>query len=116
VAAQNAHDLTAVGDLLWDNPGFLWITAGTLIRGEDAALQRFGALYQGTWRLAPKLDELQITLLSADVAQIYDRIDFTIGPAGQAATTTQFLFNAVLVKTQKGWQVASILPIAAPKP
>jgi ketosteroid isomerase-like protein len=115
VTAQNAHDPTAVGDLLWDNPGFLWITGGNLIRGKDAALQRFGTLYTGTWHLDPKLDQLQITKVSADVAGIYDRIDFTIGAAGQTATTTQFLWNAVVVKTQKGWQVASILPIAAPK-
>jgi uncharacterized protein DUF4440 len=116
VTAQNAHNLTAVGELLWDNPGFLWITGGTPIRGEEAALKRFTTLYQGTWRLEPKQDELQVTLLTADVAEIYAPIDFTIGPAGQAATTTRFLWNAVLVKTGQGWQVASILPIAVPKP
>src|SRR4051794_3501433 len=71
VTAQNAHDLTAVGELLWDNPGFLWITGGAPIRGEEAALKRFGALYEGTWRLEPKLDDLQVTMLTADVAQIY---------------------------------------------
>jgi hypothetical protein len=116
VTAQNAHDVTAVGGLLWDNPGFLWITGGVPIRGEEAALKRFATLYQGTWRLEPKLDELQVTLLTADVAQIYGPIDFTIGPAGQAVTTTRFFFNAVVVKTGQGWQVASILPIVAPKP
>jgi len=116
VTAQNAHDATAVGELLWDNPGFLWITAGVPIRGEEAALKRFKTLYEGTWRLEPKLDELQVTQLTADVAQIYSPIDFTIGPAGQAATTTRFFFNAVVVKAGQGWQVASILPIAAPKP
>ena len=50
VAAQNAHDLKAVGDLLQeDSPQFLWITRGTPIWGRDAALKRFEALYQGTW-------------------------------------------------------------------
>jgi ketosteroid isomerase-like protein len=28
VAAQNAHDLKAVGDMLLDSPQFLWIYAG----------------------------------------------------------------------------------------
>jgi hypothetical protein len=28
VAAQNAHDLKAVGDMLLDSPQFLWITRG----------------------------------------------------------------------------------------
>jgi len=49
VAAQNAHDLAAVGDLLLDSPKFLWITRGAAIWGREAALTRFDALYKGTW-------------------------------------------------------------------
>jgi hypothetical protein len=37
VAAQNAHDLKAVGELLQDSPQFLWITRGVPIWGRDAA-------------------------------------------------------------------------------
>ena len=48
VAAQNAHDLKAVGELLQDSPQFLWITRGIPIWGRDAALKRFDVLYQGT--------------------------------------------------------------------
>jgi ketosteroid isomerase-like protein len=48
VAAQNAHDLKAVGDMLLDSPQFLWITRGAPIWGREAALKRFEALYQGT--------------------------------------------------------------------
>jgi hypothetical protein len=47
VAAQNAHDLKGVGELLQDSPQFLWITRGTPIWGRDAALKRFETLYQG---------------------------------------------------------------------
>ena len=36
VAAQNAHDLKAVGELLSDSPNFLWITCGNVVRGRDA--------------------------------------------------------------------------------
>ncbi len=39
VAAQNAHDTRAVGDLLLDSPNFLWITRGTAIWGREAALK-----------------------------------------------------------------------------
>jgi ketosteroid isomerase-like protein len=60
VAAQNAHDLKAVGELLQDSPQFLWITRGVPIWGRDAALKRFEALYQGTWSLDPKTDELKV--------------------------------------------------------
>ncbi len=50
VAAQNAHDLSAVRGLLWDSARFLRVTRGTPIWGREAALKRFEALYQGTWR------------------------------------------------------------------
>lgn len=114
VAAQNAHDLAAVGELLWDSPQFLWITRGAPIWGRQPALTRFEALYRGTWRLEPALSDLRIMLVADGVAQIYLPIMFTIGAPGQEAQKTRFLMNQVLVKTPMGWKVASILPIPAP--
>src|SRR5438105_13656573 len=114
VAAQNAHDIKAVESLLLGSPNFLWITRGTPIWGHDAALKRFTALYDGTWRLDPETSGLKITMVSEGVAQIYVPIIFTIGAAGQAAQQTKFLMNQVLIKTSDGWRVSSILPIPAP--
>jgi hypothetical protein len=54
VAAQNAHDLKVVGELLQDSPQFLWITRGMPIWGHDAALKRFEALYQGIGLSTPR--------------------------------------------------------------
>jgi hypothetical protein len=116
VAAQNAHDSAAVGELLWDSPNFLWITRGTAIWGRQPALARFQALYQGTWMLEPLLSELTVTLLGEGVAEVYVPIVFTIGAPGQPAQKTRFLMNQVLVKTSSGWKVASILPIPVPAP
>jgi uncharacterized protein (TIGR02246 family) len=116
VEAQNAHDLKAVGNLLQDSPNFLWITRGTPIWGRDAALRRFEALYQGTWSLDAKTDELRVIELQPGVAQIYVPIIFMIAPAGQTALSARFLMNQVVVKTADGWKVASILPILAPQP
>lgn len=114
VAAQNAHDLAAVRELLWDSPRFLWITRGEPIWGRLAALTRFEALYRGTWRLEPLLSELRVTPLGDGAAQIYVPIVFTIGAPGQEGQKTRFLMNQVLLKTSTGWKVASILPIPAP--
>jgi uncharacterized protein (TIGR02246 family) len=114
VTAQNAHDLHAVTDLLWDSPQFLWVTRGTAIWGREAALARFEALYKGTWRLEPAMGELRVVRVADSVAEIHRPIVFTIGPAGQPAQTTRFLMNQVLVRTGAGWKVASILPISAP--
>jgi uncharacterized protein (TIGR02246 family) len=116
VAAQNAHDLKAVGELLQDSPQFLWITRGTPIWGRDAALKRFEAVYQGTWSLDPKLDELKVIELQPGVVQLYVPITFMISPAGQNAQPTRFLMNQVLVKTPDGWKVSNILPIPSPQP
>ena len=82
VAAQNALDLKAVGELLQDSPRFLWITRGIPIWGRDAALKRFEALYQGTWSLDPKIDELRLTELQPGVVQLYVPMTSMISPAG----------------------------------
>lgn len=116
VAAQNAHDLSAVRELLVDSPHFLWITRGTPIWGRQAALARFETLYRGTWKLEAAMADLRVMLLNDGAAQTFVPITFTIGPAGEAATTTRFLMNQVLLKTRDGWRVASILPIPAPAP
>ena len=115
VAAQNAHDIKAVGDLLQDSPHFLWVTRGAPIWGRDAALKRFEAIYQGTWSLDAKLEDLRIIELQPNVSEIYVPITFMIGAAGQTPQPTRFLMNIVTVKTAEGWKVSSILPIPAPQ-
>jgi uncharacterized protein (TIGR02246 family) len=114
VTAQNAHDLKAVADLLQDSPNFLWITRGAPIWGREAALKRFEALYQGTWRLEPEASALKVIMLGEHTAQLYVPIMFTIGGPGQPAQPMRFLMNQILVKTPGGWRVSSILPIPAP--
>lgn len=116
VAAQNAHDVRAVGNLLLESPDFLWITRGTPIWGRDAALKRFQALYEGTWHLAPESGALKVSMLGDATAQVFVPIVFSIGPRGQPAQTTRFLMNQVLVKTPSGWKVSSVLPIPAAAP
>ncbi len=115
VAAQNAHDIKAVGELLLDSPNFLWITRGTPIWGREAALKQFEALYQGTWMLDPRKEELKVIMLRDDVAQLYVPIMFTIGAQKQPAQPTRFLMNQLIVKTPSGWKTATILPIPAPQ-
>ncbi|UVF22626.1 nuclear transport factor 2 family protein (plasmid) [Microvirga terrae] len=114
VAAQNAHDLKAVGDMLLDSPQFLWITRGAPIWGREAALKRFEALYQGTWSLDPKTDELKVFEIQPGVAQLYVPITFMIAPAGQTAQPARFLMNQLLVKTPGGWKISSVLPVPVP--
>src|SRR3979411_2933933 len=76
VAAQNAHDISAVRDLLSDSPGFLWISRGTPIWGRDAARKRFEMLYQGTWKLAPDASVMKVMVPSDTTAQLFFPIMF----------------------------------------
>ncbi len=116
VAAQNAHDAAAVRELLWDGPGFLWITRGNPIWGRDAAMRRFQANYAGTWRLEPDRAQLRVTLLDGSTAQLFVPLVVTAGPPGEPPQSTAFHMNQVLVRTPSGWRVASILPIPVPRP
>ena len=116
VIAQNAHDVAAVRDLLLDSPNFLWVTRGAPIWGRDAAMKRFEALYQGTWKLSPDVSGLKVVMLSETTAQLFVPIMFNIGPPGQPAPDTPFLMNQTLVKSTAGWRIANILPIPLPAP
>jgi uncharacterized protein (TIGR02246 family) len=114
VAAQNAHDLQAVGEILSDSEDFLWITRGNPIWGRDAALDRFAALYEGTWSLEPEMAEFKVIELGDDSAQLFVPVTFMIAPAGKTAQPSEFLMNQTLVRTDAGWKIASILPILLP--
>ena len=116
VIAQNAHDLKAVESLLLGSPNFLWITRGTPVWGPEAALKRFAALYEGTWRLEPEAPALKITMIGDGAAQVYVPILVHYRCTGQQPQPTRFLMNLVLTKTANAWKVSSILPILAPTP
>ncbi len=114
IAAQNAHDVKAVGEILHDSPQFLWITRNTAVWGRDAALKRFEENYRGTWLLEPKFDEVKVVELSPAVAELFVPAVFTIAPAGQTAQLRRFLLTQIYVKTAGGWRLTTILPFAVP--
>lgn len=114
VAVQNAHDLKGLEALLADSPKFLWITRGNVVWGREAALRRFGLLYEGTWRLDPELASLRVVALDEGAAQLHVPVVFTTAAPGQPAQATRMFLNQVLVKQDGAWRVISILPIAAP--
>jgi hypothetical protein len=114
VAAQNAHDATMVEGMLWNSPDFLWITRGAAIWGREAAMERFRALYRGTWRLEPEMAQFRAMALGEATAQLFVPVLFTIGAAGQPAQPVPFLMNQVLRREGNAWHIASILPIPLP--
>ncbi len=115
VAAQNAHDLKAVGDLLLDSPSFLWIARGNPVWGHAAALKRFDVLYKGTWNLEPEYGAFRVVFVNGQTAQLFVPITFTIGATGEPAQHAKFFMNQVLTKTGDAWRISSILPVPVPK-
>lgn len=114
VQVQNAHDTRALDALLADSPQFLWITRGMTIWGKEAAMKRFAALHEGTWKLDPELAALRVTPMSEGVAQLHVPVTFTTGAAGQPPQATRMFLNQVLVKSGGEWRVMSIFPVPAP--
>jgi hypothetical protein len=97
VAAQNAHDAAAVEAMLWDAPDFLWVTRGQAVWGREAAMERFRALYRGTWRLEADMAPFRAVALGRAVAmQIFVPMLFTIGAPGHPAQPARFLMNQTL--------------------
>lgn len=113
VRIQNAHDLEGLKVMLADGADLLWVTRGAAVWGRDAALQRFEALYRGTWKLDPDYSGFKSTELGPDAFAVYLPIAFTIGAAGTDVAPTRFLMNLVLARRADGWKVVRILPIAA---
>jgi hypothetical protein len=116
VSSQNAHDLAAVKALLNDDPSFLWVTRGTVVWGVEPSLERFAALYQGTWSLTPDRSALRIALVTESVAQLEVPVVFSVGAPKQSATNTPFILTQTWVRKGATWKVAAILPIPLPAP
>ncbi|MBP2277056.1 nuclear transport factor 2 family protein [Sphingomonas sp. PL20] len=112
VAAQNAHDPTAVAALLWESPDMLWLTRGVEVRGKKAITETLTDYYAGTWHLDPDMSHFKSTAITTDVVQILVPITFTRGLAGKPAQNNTFLISQILIRSADGWRVAAILPIA----
>ena len=112
VAAQNAHDVTRVLEMLWDSPDLLWFTRGTEVRGKAAIADELATHFAGTWHLEPDMTHFRWTEISEDSGQILVPAAFTRGRAGQPQQTDTFLISQTLVRDSTGWHVAAILPVA----
>ena len=112
VAAQNAHDASAVKGMLWNSPDMLWFSRNIETRGSEAVAGRFKEYYEGTWHLEPDMSQFRASVITDDVMQILVPIVFTRGLPGKPPQDNTFLISQTFVRDANGWHVASILPIA----
>jgi uncharacterized protein (TIGR02246 family) len=114
IAAQNAHDLKGIRNLLSDSPDTLWISRGKPIWGREAALKTLEERYKGTWKIEVDKKELRVISVSRRVAQVYAPTLLSSGDPGAEPSRNRLYINLVMVKKPEGWQIVSILPILVP--
>ena len=103
VAAQNAHDLRAVGELLSDSPDFLWTDPSYVVRTRSEALKRFEELFQGGWRVDPAWLTFHVMMLDVSTAEVFVHVWINDG-----APARLMQMNHIL-NTARGWRVSTIL-------
>ena len=104
VAAENAHDLRAMGALLSDSPDFIWIAPGSVATTRDAALKRYEELFTDQWSIRPDWATYQSMMLDVSTAEIFVR-----GAAAKEGQGQPAAMNFVLINTPSGWRVLSIV-------
>jgi ketosteroid isomerase-like protein len=109
VAAQNAHDRTAVSEVLLDSKDFVWAPyGGDAVWGYEAALAAFEHAWKGTWKLDPQSQDVRIANPSPDVALLVTPLRVVEGGPGQSPSTAPVRWSGLFLKTQSGWRIASI--------
>jgi hypothetical protein len=105
IAAENAHDRSALAATLLNSKDFVWAQSrGSSVWGYREALDAFAEEWKGTRRVDPQLQELRIGALSTDSAVLITPLLLTEGP-----TTLPVRWSGVFVKTKAGWLIGSIV-------
>lgn len=108
VLAQNAHDSSALAELLLDSNDFVWCQeGGSAIWGYSQALAAFERAWQGTWRLDPQVQKSRVATLAPGVKALVVPLLLTSG-AARAPSARHVRWSAVFVQTSSGWRIASI--------
>jgi hypothetical protein len=115
-AAETAHDIAGMEDVLahavaGEPDPVNFVARAYRFWGREAVLGHFRAVFAGTWRFEPEVDQIRVLPLNADTAHIYAPALITIGPADLGETTYRFLVNEIAVRTPHGWRIASIVPV-----
>lgn len=113
--AQNAHDLKAVAENLWDSPDLLWVSDGKSIWGRDETLQRMSNFQSAdVWRVEPDLTEARVVEVNDGTAYLHLTLDLVIG-AKDKPDRFPFLVSMLCVRTREGWKIAALFT-TTPKP
>ena len=122
IEAENAHDIAAVRQFVWDSPSALFVAktktpaegnwAG--FWGADGVVNHINELFQGTFVMAPDFDREKVVMLSSTVAETYVPLNISVGYAGQSGTPKPFLMIVEWVKVDSAWKMATDIALPIP--
>jgi ketosteroid isomerase-like protein len=117
-AAENAHDIDAMGAVLAHAASgqpdpVRFVARAYRFFGRDAVLQHFRDVFAGGWRFEPEQDEIRVLPISVDVAHIFAPTNITTGTADGHDATYRFLVNEFALRTPEGWRISAIIPVPA---
>jgi len=113
--AETAHDIEGMRAVLarttYGQPDPVnFVARAYQFWGREAVLDHFRTVFMGTWRFEPRVEEIRVLPIDADVAHIYAPTDITTGSAADSQTSL-FLVNEFAVRTRDGWRIAAIVPV-----
>ncbi|MEZ5670433.1 MAG: nuclear transport factor 2 family protein [Alphaproteobacteria bacterium] len=112
-AAQNAHDVPAVRDLLLDSPRFLWVSNGMSYWGPETMVERMATFQRAeVWQVEPALDQAVFVPVNASAAYLHLPLTLVIGRAA-APDRLRFLVSMLAVDTDAGWRIAALFTTTA---
>lgn len=108
-AAQNAHDIKTVSEIMVDSDDFLLIRGPVLLWGHDAVVKQYAELYKGVWAVKTDGKPPKVVMLNDAASQTFVPVTFTVGP--KEGKTKTFTLNVIQTWVRNGsnWQIQSIV-------
>jgi predicted TIM-barrel enzyme len=122
IDAENRHDLAKVRTMVWESPSMLFVAKTATAAegnwagfwGTDIVVQHLGALFSGTFAMAPDYSRVKTVMLTDDVAETYAPLDITVSYAGQTPVAKPFLMIVEWIRTPAGWRMATDVAVPVP--
>jgi uncharacterized protein (TIGR02246 family) len=112
IAAQNAHDLKGVGDVLSGSPNTVFLNgAGTILWGRDEIVKYFAGVHKANVKMEPDFAGWRIVMQTDNAAHFFVPVKVTLAPPGQDARTFGNWMNGIVVKEGDRWSMIGGLPI-----
>jgi hypothetical protein len=117
-AAATTHDIVAFAQVLASAPAgqpdpIVLVAQTHQLWGKPALIDQFRETFKGVWKFVPEAETIKIVPLSADVVELYARVQITRGASEASAKTAPFFVYEVALRTPVGWRIASIVPVSA---